>query len=215
MKFSLLGIVFLTIVLNSCNNENIPANFDYGRIENNTYINSFFDFEMTLPDGWVVQTKEQMENMANTGKTLVAGDNSKMKAILKASEINTANLLSVFQFEQGAAVMYNPSITLIAENLKNFPGIKNGNDYLFHAKKLIEQSQFKYDYVDDKFSKEMIDGVEFYKMHTEVEYMGIDIKQIYYSTILKGFSFNAIISYNDDQQKQELLNLLNSMNFKN
>jgi len=214
-KFNLLGIIILTIIMGGCYSQNKQNNFDYGRVENNKYFNSFFDFEITLPTDWIVQTKEQVKNMVKTDNTLVAGDDSNMKAVLKASEINSAYLLSVFQFERGSAVKYNPGLTLIAENVKNFPGIKSGSDYLYQSRKLMEKSQLKYDYIDKEFSKETINGTDFYKMNAEIKYMGLDIKQIYYSKIIKGFSFNAIISFINDKQKQDLLKSINSMKFKN
>jgi hypothetical protein len=215
MKFKLLGIFFLTVFMNSCNSQDKPKDFDYGRVENSKYVNSFFDFEITLPKDWIVQTKEQMEDLTKKGKAVVAGDDSKMKAVLKASEINSANLLSVFQFERGSAVEYNPSFTIVAENVRNSPGIKTGNEYLFQAKRLLEQSQLKYDYIDKEFSKEVINGTDFYKMNAEIKYMGLDIKQVYYVTIQKGFGFVVITSFINDQQKQDLLKSINSMKFKN
>ena len=215
MKFNLIGILSFMILLTGCNQQNKPKNFDYGRVENNKYVNSFFNYEITLPAKWVVQTKDQMERATKTGKDLIAGDDSKMKAVLNASEINTANLLSVNQFEQGAAVEYNPSIVIVAENIKNFPGIKIGSDYLFQVRKLLAQSQLKYDSIEKESTKEVINGTDFYKMNAEIAYMGLNIKQIYYSSIIRGFSFNIIVSYVDDQQKQDLLKSINSMVFKN
>ena len=215
MKLYRLTIFLLLIIIASCNNQGKPKDFDYGRVENNQYINSFFDVKMTVPAGWIIQTKEQMDNLSKVGKELVTGDNSKMKAALKASEINTANLLSVFQYEVGSAVDYNPSLMLIAENIKHAPGIKTGKDYLFQTRKLLEQSQLKYDRLDTESTKEVINGMEFYKMNAEINYMGLTIKQIYYTTILNGFSFNVILSFINDQQKSELAEALNSMKFNN
>ncbi len=215
LKFKLIGILFLTIFLGSCNAQDQPKNFDYGRVDSSKYVNSFFDFELTIPTDWVVQTKEQMEDLTKKGKEIVAGDDSNMKAVLKASEINSASLLSVFQFERGAAVDYNPSFSIVAENIKNSPGIKTGSDYLFQAKRLMEQSQLKYNYIDKEFEKEVINGTEFYKMNAEIKYMGLNIKQIYFVTIQKGFSFIAIASFINDEQKQDLMKSINSMKFNN
>jgi len=209
----LFKFLFIIILAASCNNK-IPDNFDYGSVENGIYENEYFDFKINLPEDWVVQSKEQIDNLKNSGKDIVAGDDEKMKAILKASEVNSANLLVAFQHELGAAVEYNPNIMIIAENVKNSPGIKNGSDYLIQAKKLLQQTQIKYDFISEDFEKEKISSVEFYKMETHMSYMGLEIKQTYYSTVLKGFSFNIIISYVSDDQKEVLLNTLNSLKFK-
>jgi hypothetical protein len=197
-----------------CNSYGQLENFDYGHVDDGNYQNDYFGFTIKLPLEWVVQTKEQTENIANTGKKLIAGDDENMNAVIKASEVNTANLLAVFQYELGSAVEYNPNIMIVVESLKNAPGIKNGSDYLFQARRIVKQGQFKYDYISEKFDKETINESDFYKMDTQLNYMGLEIKQIYYSTVLKGFSFNVIVSYISDEQKEILLKSINSMSFK-
>lgn len=215
MRTNITITVFFTFVTLFVYCQEKSIDFDYGVVENNKYINSFFNMEMTIPTDWVVQTKEQTEELAETGKQLVAGDDAKMKAVMKVSEINSAFLLSVFQYEKGSAVEYNPGISLIAENIKNYPGIKNGSDYLFQARRVMEQSQFKYDHLDKEFKKEVINGTLFYTMNARMKYMGLNIKQVYYSTVSNGFSISAIISFTDKKQKKELLKSINSMKLGN
>jgi hypothetical protein len=214
MKNNLFTILLISLLAIACNNQGKPKDFDYGRVENMKYINSYFEFEITLPDNWKVQSKEQLNKLNNTGRDLLAGDNETLKSVLKASEINSAFLLSANQYEVGSPVVYNPNLAIVAENIKNSPGIKSGSDYLFQARKLLKQSQVKYDYIDSLYSKESINKMDFYKMNTELNYMGINIKQIYYSAILKGFSLGIIISFNNDQQKTELLKAVSSLKFK-
>ena len=205
--------IFLIFTI-SCSNNSKPKDFDYGKVENDRYVNSYFDLELNLPSHWIVQTKEQTENLSKRGKELIAGDNKNMKAVFKASEINTANLIAAFQYEVGSAVDYNPSFMLVAENLKGFPGIKTGSDYLFQTRKLMKQSQFQYDSIDDEFKKIIINNQEYYLMNTSVSYAGYTIRQEYYSTLKDGFCISAIISYNDDEQKSVLKKVINSMKFK-
>jgi hypothetical protein len=209
-----LSIILLFSLLFSCGKKNQPVNFDYGHVENNSYINSYFGFKIDLPSGWIVQSKEQTAQIAENGKKLVAGDDEKLNAALKASEVNVANLLAVFQYELGSAVEYNPNIMMVAENIKAYPGIKKGSDYLFQARKLIQQGQFKYDYLSEQFKSETISGIEFYTMEGKINYMNLDIKQIYYSTVLKGFCLSIIISYVSDEQYEILKKSLNSLSFK-
>ncbi len=140
----LFAIALLFICLVSCNNTGKPVDFDYGHVENGIYSNTYFDVSINLPQNWVVQSQEQTDKMVEQGSDLIAGEDENMKTVLKASEVNVANLLSAFQYEYGSAVDYNPSIVINSENIKNFPGIKNGADYLFQAKKLLEQGQFQY-----------------------------------------------------------------------
>jgi hypothetical protein len=211
---TLCSVLVLLVVVSSCSGPDAPADFDYGKVENNRYVNSYFDFEMSLPPDWVVQTQEEMERITSVGKDLVAGDDQRMKAIIKASEVNTANLLAVYRHEYGAAVEFNPNIMLIAENIAHAPGIKSGKEYLFQSRRLLTQSQFQYDHLDEEFEKEQIGGADFYKMNAQINYGGLSIGQTYYSTIIKGFSFNVIISYSGETEKQALVNMVNSMTFR-
>lgn len=212
-KLNFIGLVILTILVFSCNTNNKSKAFDYGRVENGKYLNSFFGLEVDVPKGWVIQTKEQIDKMTKMGKDLVAGDDKKLKAVMKASEINSATLLTVFKYETGSAVDYNPSFTFIAENLKNLPGTKSGSDYLFQVRKLLRQSQMQYDTIDEKFTKVFIDNQEFYLMNATLPYMGMTIKQEYYATIQDRFSLGIIISFTDDEQKNELEKIIQSMKF--
>jgi len=192
-RLNFIGLLFLTALITSCNSSGKPKNFDYGHIENNKYLNSFFGLELSLPNDWIVQSKEQTENLAKMGKDLVAGDDKNMKAVINAAEINSANLLAIFKHEVGTAVDYNPNFMLVAENLKNAPGIKNGSDYLFQSRQLLKHSQIQYDYIDENFKKEIINNQEFYLMNCSLNYMGLNINQRYYSTIQNGFCISAII----------------------
>jgi hypothetical protein len=214
MKKYLLIIILLTSLLIGCNSPVKTKDFDYGRVENMKYSNSYFDFEMTLPDNWVVQSKEQIKKINKIGMDVVAGDDENMKFAMNASLINTANLLSASEYEYGAPVDFNPSIDIVVENIKNYPGLKTGSDYLYQMKKLLENSHLKQDYIDKEFGKEVIGGIEFFKMNAEMNYMQQNIKQIYYSAIVNRFSFTIVIIFINDQQKSELLGSINSIKFK-
>jgi len=213
-RLNLIGFLAITLLMVGCNLNGKRNNFDYGHTENNKYLNSFFGLELILPNNWIVQTKEQTEKLSKTGKDLVAGDDKNLKSIINASEVNTANLLAVFQYEVGAAVDYNPSFMLVAENLKNAPGIKTGSDYLFQTRKLLKQSQIQYSYIDNDFRKVIINNQEFYTMTCSIDYMGYKINQVYSSTIKDGFCLSTIISFINDEQKNNLEKIVNSISFK-
>tara|TARA_R110000868_G_scaffold6454_3_gene36613 strand:+ start:7743 stop:8396 length:654 start_codon:yes stop_codon:yes gene_type:complete len=214
IKFKFLSILLVSLITISSYSQTKPVDFDYGKVKNNKYVNSFFNCELNIPTDWVVQTKEQIETISNKGKELIAGDDANMKAMMKTSQVNSANLLSVFQYERGAPVDYNSSISIVAENVKNLPGIKSGSDYLFQVKKMLTLSKIKFDSIAPDFKKETINNTVFYKMDAGITIMGINIKQSYYSTIVNGFSFSIVMSYTDEEQKNILLESINSLQFK-
>lgn len=201
----------MAVVVASCNPSVKSNHFDYGHVENDKYINAFFGLELAIPEDWVVQSKEQTEEITNLGKDIMAGDDKNLKAVLDASEINSANLLTVFNHEVGAAVDYNPSFMLVAENLKNAPGIKTGGDYLFQTRKLLENSQMEFGHIDEEFAREVINNVEFDTMNCTINYMGFVIHQKYYSTIQNGFCLSVLISFVEEHQKTDLVEVVNSL----
>ena len=210
-QFILISL-FLTISF-SCKEDGANSGFDYGKAENGKYVNSYFDFEMTIPEGWSVQSREQTDNLSKIGKDMVTGSDENMKAAIDASEINSATLLAVFRHDLRTPVKYNPNIVLVAENLSKAPNIKTGADYLTNTRNFLKQSQMKHDHIDDVFQQKTIGGAEFYVMNVIVNYGGIQIHQTYYATIQKGFGIVATIAYLNDNEKVALQKAVNSISF--
>jgi hypothetical protein len=212
-KLCIPWVVILGLVIHGCQGQQNSVPFDFGRFQKNIYSNSFFNLTMTVPDGWILQSRETTEDLVKEGRKLVAGEDKNLESAIESAEINTAHLFVIYQYEIGAAVDYNPSLTLVAENLKNVPGVKTGADYLFHVRRLLSQAQLKYDHIDKEFRQVDINGMTFFQMNANIHYLGYDIKQKYYTTLLKGFSLSMIISYVDGEQESILEESIDSMTF--
>lgn len=213
MRLLILSI-FTLILFPNVFAQDEKQKFDYGKIENNQYINDFFNISVDIPEDWFIQNEEQIKEMQKMGRELVVGDNEQLNAAIKVSEINTANLLSVNKYELGAPVDFNPSFGLIAENLSHAPGVKKGSDYLFQVRRLLEQSKIEYNQLDKKFKKTIISGHEFYILNSEIDYMGTIIKQSYYTTIKNKFAVSFVITFSDKKQRKELMEVVNSLEIK-
>ena len=210
----LVAVVVGSLVFTGCNQKKeVPENFDYGKVADGKYRNSYFDLEISVPEGWAVQSEAEMEATMKQGEKLVAGENKELKNVLKASEVNVANLLAVYQYKKGTNTEFNPSLLMTAENIKSFPNIKTGNDYLTSTRAFLVKSEFKYDQIDSVFAKENVNGSEFYRMHTAVDYSGIHIQQDYYSAVVNGFCLSVIISYSSDEQKASMDKFLGTLKF--
>ena len=183
---------------------------DFGKTENGSYKNDYFDMEVLFNPNWIVQDKQEMNNAAERGSDLITSDNENLKSILKASQVNTAYLLHIFKHEVGAAVEFNPSFMIVAENTKNFPGIKNGKDYLFHAKQFLKQTQIPYSFEKEVFEKKIGDSL-FHVMEARLDYMGKIVIQEYISTVNKGFTLSFIIIYSTEEEKKELYEVINNI----
>jgi hypothetical protein len=210
---SLLSIVTIILCI-GCQQPETKKPFDLGKVENGIYVNSFFDFEMAIPENWIIQTQEEMDYIQDLGQEMVAGDNEKLKNAIKAAEETTANLLVVFQYKIDSLVDYNPSLMIVSENVKKALVIRNGETYLKQARKILEKSGFQYDYIDNTFEKQTIGKKVFYLMNASVNVSGYTINQVYYSTVINGYALSIIISYASEEQKQVLLASVNSSVFK-
>ena len=209
MRLFFFAIVLLTIA--GCKQQ--PKNFDYGKIENGVYANSYFDFEIPVPSNWAVQNKEQVQQLQKNGEELVSGNNKELGAKIKAADIRTAILLTVFKNKTDAVTdKFNSSFIILSENLGGMP-IKKGSDYLAHAKEIMQQSNMSYQFAPD-YSTEKIGNKEFDRMDVSLNGQAQNVQQSYYSIIDMGFALSIIISYGDDEQKAELKNIINKINFR-
>ncbi|CAL2074790.1 hypothetical protein [Tenacibaculum sp. 190524A02b] len=211
---NIVSIIITVTLLYNCKSEKKPQKFDYGKVTGNMYTNSFFDFEVKIPEGWAVQSQEQTQKLAEKGAELAAGDDEYLKSAVKSAEVDSANLLVVYEYELGTEVTYNPNFMLLAENLKNTPEVKNPGEYLLHAKKLLQRSAIEYHFEEDEFEKEIISGETFYTMRCSIKYLGTEIKQKYYCVFKKGFCLSIIVSYLDAYQKRKLEAIVTESKFK-
>lgn len=211
MKPTLKVLLLISFaLLAACNNSSVkPINeeegFDYGRIRNEKYINTFFNLEMNVPKDWHPQNKEEIKELTNEGRKIVAAGNENTEARIKASEISTASLLVVFKYDEEDDVMdYNANFMLVAENVKTSTAIRTGEQYLNHAKKLIMGSALSITEIDKEFEKRTINGIDFYQMNMTVDIQGIPVHQTYLVTVENNFALSLIYSYLNDEQKNEL-----------
>ena len=210
MKKLIYLIITITILGCTSQEKNLPKEFDFGKTESGLYTNDFFNMEIYFNPNWIIQDKQQMNNLIEAGGELATGDDKNLKAIVKASLVNTAYLLTIFKYEVGSAVEFNPSFMVIAENTKSYPGIKNGKDYLFHAKKLLEQTQMEYYFEKDVFEK-TIGKSMFHVMEAKLNYMNNTIIQEYITTVTNGFSLSYVVSYTTEEERSELYEIIDKI----
>lgn len=212
-KVNFMSVLCLVLIMFSCSRVEHKKKFTYGKVENNIYTNSFFKFTITLPTGWIVQTKEQTNKIVSLGKISAVGNNKRLKAIIDASELRSTYLLTVFQHEVGAQVDYNPSLMIIVENIDFSPEIKTGKAYLNHTRTLIKQTPFHYN-LDKKIDKININSNVLYVMNSSLEHKNMRIEQEYYSIIRNNFAISIVTSFSNEDQKESLKETLGTLRFE-
>ena len=186
---------------------------DYGTIKNSVYQNAYFGFSLTLPPEWSVQDQEMRQRLTEAGTKVLVGEDKGMKAALKASEQQTISLLTAFQHPVGTPVDFNPSIICVAERVRHLPGLKRGRDYHFHAKKLLQGGQVKFDF-SKEISTEKLGGIDFDVMHVSMTLGRSTVQQNYYAAIMKGCALLFIVSFASPNDESALRSILESVSFQ-
>jgi hypothetical protein len=186
---------------------------DFGAVEKSVYRNEYFGFSITLPADWSIQDQESKQRIMEMGGKMIAGDDQSRKAMMKASELQTVQLLAAFRHPLGTPVPYNPSVMCVAERVSHVPGIKQGRDYLFHTRRVLESSPMKISFPKD-VSAAQLGGREFDVMHVEMQVTGVTVRQKYYASIMKGYALGCIMSYQTGAEESVLDGILATTRFK-
>jgi len=204
----------LVLIFFSCKNKvSIPEDFDYGKIDNGVYVNDYFDFEIPVPGEWHVQNKEQIERIRQAGGEMIAEKNKELAEQVKASAVNSAILLAAYKYKLDSAVQgYNPSFSIIVENLGSMSGVSTGREYMSYVKKIMANSGIEYRSVSEFYS-EPLGNKKFDVMENIMSVKGFDINQKYYAAIERNFAFVVIASFIRSDQKKELVNIIDKIKF--
>lgn len=220
MNQSLKALLLIVTVLSfsACKKEPTPANikeiegFDYGRMRNNTYINTFFNIKMDVPKDWQIQDDAQKKELMDAGRDAVLKNKNdeKVKAAIKASEVTSANLFTAFAPIQDT-VPFNHNLIILAENVGQFAFEVTPEVYLANANKTLRSSGLDIIQMDNSYTKKTLNGKDFYEMNIVNHVQGLNIHQSYLVTIEKGFALGFIYSYLDDTQKAEIEKVINTL----
>lgn len=218
------AIISLTLTITSCLDstkqvEDVPIvgkpdNFDYGKVTNHVYKNSYFKCTMNLPKEWVVQDQAVMDEIQKNGREELSGGNDDFQEKIEASSINTATLLTISKFDMRAATESNPSIILIAENVNRDKSIDDGAKYLAQARKMLEQSAASIEYMSDNYKEEIINGTQFHRMDITMNVANQQVHQRYFATISKGFAFVIVATYLSEDQEVFMRDYITSIRFE-
>lgn len=205
----IIYLIVLTVLSASCKNEkNLPTDFDYGIVENGIYKNNYFGVRIPFNTEWDVQDQKQMSDLTKSGTDLLVGDNDEFQKIVDASLVNVAELFMVFKHELGTTTEFNPSFLMNAENLKQFPNVKDAADYLVGAKNVLQQSNMQIDFRSVDYEVE-IGNEKFLCM--EIENGSFGVYQDYFVTLKRGFAVAFIVTYDNEEDKKELYSIIENI----
>jgi hypothetical protein len=204
-------LIACTVSLAGCEKK-ASDEIGFGTFHDSVYSNKYFGLTLTLPPEWSIQNQKSQQQLMDVGEKTLAGENKNLKAVFKASQLKTVNLLAAFKHPIGTPVPFNPSIMCVAERIRHAPGIKRGKDYLFHSRKILESSQLSTSFPRD-ISTEELGGASFDVMYCEMELFGMTIRQKHYATVAKGYALGFIVSFTTEEEEASLQSILETVAF--
>jgi hypothetical protein len=181
------------------------------KVGDNIYANQQFGLTVSAPEGWFVANAEITQNAMDAGVDIMAAEqDARTKAMMGAALKRTRNLFTFTEHPPGAPVDSSASIMAIAENVAFMPGIKNGQDYFFHTKKLFEQINAPVEIVGG-YTARKIGGQMFDRMDLKMTIMGQSIQQRMYAARHGEWIVGIVSAYQTDQQLAELDKILDSI----
>ena len=205
-------LVFVSLVVLSGCGKKASSVIDFGQFEGSKFTHEFLGFTIQFPDEWFVMGHHELEAMAQAGGQLLAGGDENLKATFDAAELNSVNLFNVSQYEMGAAVPSNPSITSVAERVAHMPGVKLGSDYLFHAKNLLEQSALQLEFPKEVYQV-TLGGRVFHVMELQMIFPGVAVNQKYFACVEKRYALSFITTFNTPEEGEMLDAILDTLVF--
>ncbi|MGM0509229.1 MAG: hypothetical protein ACQERZ_08750, partial [Fusobacteriota bacterium] len=170
-------------------------------------------FSIVIPEEWSIQGEDQMKKLTEIGTDMVAGEDENLKKSLKASdEADGLFKLAAFEYPLGTPGKLNANIMVVGENMENYPGVKDGKDYAENIKKFLNNSDMDMKIKDIEPIK--LDGKTFYGIGTEMTMNGLEIKQRYYTTVIKQHALGITMTFFDKESRNKLEDILETVELK-
>lgn len=200
MGVFVLAAMPLVCLTTSCGGNKNAKVFDKGKLDGNTYSNSYFDFSVDVPQGWYVFNRYELEQASKESANAIP-NKAVRQELERTMELESVPLLVAYQSEPGTVKEFIPSFQAVAENLRWLPDVKTGEHYLMQALETFRVSGMQYESLDVPVNAVKIDGEEFYTIKLRVNYGEYMVTQEWYSTVRDGFALNFGFTYDGDNDK--------------
>lgn len=190
----------------------------YGIVKNDEYYNPFFNFKMSVPKQWFLQTEEVIDSVfKNVEDQLTFSQDNQVptKAVNNGWTDRTLLLLSKYKTTSSTTV--NPNITIGYENIAY--QFDNGYEYLSNALGFLKRSNLHVT-LDGDIHSQYINWYCFASQELSKEVPiskneSLTIHQTMYSIFLNNkYAFSIITTYNTDAEKQELEGILKTIQWE-
>lgn len=209
-------LAFLMLfLLVGCNQKHKTTNIDFGTFKNNRYVNTFFELELPIPEGWEVLSENQNRQLMTQSDELLAdNENKEFQKNIETSKHLTVILLTASPNKlDDTSNGFNANLILLAENLSNNEQIKTANEYLLFTRRMLDGNPIPKNYPYQSLIKQNIGGKEWVSLRVDFPAQAVEYSQEYYSILKNNYALTVILTYDNEQQKEQLMSCLSSLTF--
>ena len=213
-NFKIIVIAFLLVILVTASfaqkdetempvGNGSKTNVDLGVLDQNTYVNNFFQLKIEFPLGWLVGDNTLEKELLALSQPKVAAKNSKQQKEFDHAVQRITPLLGGYKELPGSSAE-NSNLKITVENLKGSPQIKTGKDYIESLKNSLRLARLPVGFNVSDAKTERVDNLELSYLETSFQ----QNKKRLYVFLRKGFAVLITIEYFNEEDFNSLHQVL-------
>ncbi|HZH34940.1 MAG TPA: hypothetical protein VEX64_08880 [Pyrinomonadaceae bacterium] len=174
------------------------------------YQNTFFNFELDLPEEWQLLNKDELELVLEAGKIFYGHSDARENARVEAAHKRLITLFAISKEDFG--LPGNAMFWAMAEKSVN-PALGLRELAALNQKPFIGKSRFPA-IITRQIYETKIGGANFAAFEGEIEATGTKVRQKMFFTRRKGYDLTFILIYTKDEDLKVMETAFNSLKFK-
>lgn len=190
--------VFLLLLFSglvACSPPDPNEQVDEGSFSENVYTSEELGWQITIPNGFDVTTREKAMNLQDTGRTMLEDSTGQ--------EIDSTGLRNLIGFQKGQFNLFQSTSEPFVEEFEGEWSQTNAQ-----LREIIIQA-FEDEGIKvgaSGIEKEEVGGLEFETYSLKLRLRnGVTLHQFMFSRLINGFDFGVNISYTDERRGEEML----------
>lgn len=185
---------------------------DSGSVSNGVFHSTYFGFSYTYPPDWVVHGDATNQRLIELGKQRATASKVLSEPQADVALKHYYQLLTVYEHALGTpGIVYNPSLQVIAEDVRPMPGITSGREYLLLTSEMVKKMGCQV--LQDEPVGVVISGHQFFRLDFKTPVKDVMVQQVMITTISKGFAVSFAFTVGPDQDLGELVRTMDSLKF--
>lgn len=185
---------------------------DSGSVSNGVYRSTYFEFSYTYPHDWVVHGDATNQRILELGKQRATSTKAISEPQADVLLKHTYQLLTVFEHALGTpGIVYDPSMQIIAEDVRPLPGIASGRDYLLNSMEMLKKMGCQL--LQNDPVGIVISGHQFFRLDFKTPVKDVLVQQAMITTVSKGFAVSFGFTVGPDQDLEDVVRTIDSLKF--